>query len=70
MEDTRLVVFKFLFFFLCVLFFLLLVFSFFKTLSIISSVKCFLIEAYPFKNICQMEIFVTAYLPKECLLKK
>ena len=45
-------------------------FSFFRTLSIISSVIYFLIEAYPFKNICQMEIFVTVYLPKECLLNK
>ena len=70
MEDTRLVVFKFLFLFLCVLLFFLLVFSFFRTLSIISSVRYFLIEAYPFKNICQMEIFVTVYLPKECLLNK
>ena len=42
----------------------------FRTLSIISSVRYFLIEAYPFKNICQMEIFVTVYLPKECLLNK
>ena len=56
-EDTRLVVFKFLFLFLCVLLFFLLVFSFFRTLSIISSVRYFLIEAYPFKNICQMENF-------------
>ena len=29
----------------------------FRTLSIISSVRYFLIEAYPFKNICQMENF-------------
>ena len=57
MADTRLVVFKFLFLFLCVLLFFLLVFSFFRTLSIISSVRYFLIEAYPFKNICQMENF-------------
>ena len=42
----------------------------FRTLSIISSVRYFLIEAYPFKNIFQMEIFVTVYLPKECLLNK
>ena len=69
MEDTRLVVFKFLFLFLCVLLFFLLVFSF-LTLSIISSVRYFLVEAYPFKNICQLEIFVTVYLPKEYLLKK
>ena len=39
MEDTRLVVFKFLFLFLCVLLFFLLVFSFFRGLSNISSVK-------------------------------
>ena len=70
MENTRLVVFKFLFLFLCVLLFFLPVFSFFRTLSIISSVRYFLIEAYAFKNICQVEIFVTAYLPKECLLNK
>ena len=57
MENTRLVVFKFLFLFLCVLLFFLPVFSFFRTLSIISSVRYFLIEAYPFKNICQMENF-------------
>ena len=48
-------------FFLCVLLFFLLVFFFFRTL---------LIEAYLFKSICQMEIFVTVYLPKECLLNK
>ena len=30
----------------------------------------FFIEAYPFKNICQMETFVIVYLSKECLLKK
>ena len=48
----------------------LLVFPFYRKLSIISSVRYFLIEAYPFKNICQMEIFVTVYLPKECLLNK
>ena len=69
-EDTRLVVFKFLVLFLCVLLFLLLVFSFFRALSIISLVTHFLVEAYPFKNICQMEILVTVYLPKECLLNK
>ena len=33
----------------------LLVFPFYRKLSIISSVRYFLIEAYPFKNICQME---------------
>ena len=41
---------------LCVLFFLL-VFYFFRTLSSISSVRYILIEAYPFKKICQMENF-------------
>ena len=55
MADTRLVVFKFLFLFLYVLLFLLIVFSFLRTLSIIG--KIFLIEAYPFKNICQIENF-------------
>ena len=43
--------------FLCVLLFFLPVFFFFRTLSIISLVRYFLIEAYPFKNICQMENF-------------
>ena len=70
MESTRLVVFKFLFLFLCVFLYFLLVFSFFRGLSIISSVKYFFVEAYPFKNICQMEIFVIIYLPEECLLNK
>ena len=55
MADMRLVVFKFLYLFLCVLLFSLLVFSFFRTLSIISSVRYFLIEAYQFKNISQMK---------------
>ena len=55
MVDTRLVVFKLLFLFLCALLFFLLVFPFYRKLSIISSVRYFLIEAYPFKNICQME---------------
>ena len=45
-------------------------FSFFRGLSIISSVRYFFKEAYPFKNICQMEIFVIAYLLKECLVNK
>ena len=70
MEDTRLVVFKFLFLLLCVLLFFLLMFSFYRALSIISSVTNFLVEAYPYKNISQVEILVTVYLPKECLLKK
>ena len=30
---------------------------------------CF-VEDNSFKNICQLEIFVTVYLPKECLLNK
>ena len=64
MEDTRLVVFKFLFLFLCLLLFLLLVFSFFRALSIISSVTYFFVQAYTFKNISQMEILVTVDLPK------
>ena len=65
-----LVVFKFFFLFVCVLLFFLLVFSIFRGLSIISSVRYFLVEVYPFKNICQIEIFVIVYLPKECLLNK
>ena len=70
MEDTRLVVFKFLFLFLRVLLFSLLVFSFFKGFSIVSSVRYFFVETYPFKNNCQMEVFVIVYLPKECLQNK
>ena len=71
MEDTRLVVFKFLFLFLCVLLFFLLAFFFFGMVSINSAVRYFLIEAYPFSlTISQMEIFVAPYLPKECLLNK
>ena len=69
-EYGRLVVFKFLFLLLGVFLFFLLVLSFFRGLSIISSVRYFFVEAYPFKNICQMEIFVTVYLPKEYLLNK
>ena len=69
-EYGRLVVFKSLFLFLSVFLFFLLVLSFFRGLSIISSVRYFFVEAYPFKNICQMEIFVTVYLPKEYLLNK
>ena len=42
----------------------------FRGLSIISSVRYFFLEAYPFKNICQTEIFVIVCLPKECLLNK
>ena len=56
--------------FLCVLLFLLLVIFFFRGLSIISWVRYFFVEAYPFKNICQMEIFVIGCLPKECFLNK
>ena len=70
MKDTRLVVSKFLFLFLCVLLVFLLVFFFFRALSIISSVRYFFVEAYPFKIIFQMEIFVTVYLPKMSLLNK
>ena len=74
MEGTRLVVFKFFFLFMCVyvfmcVLFLLLVFSFSRELFI-SSGRYFFVEAYPSKNICQMEIFVIVYLPKECLLNK
>ena len=65
MQDMRLVVFKFLFLFLCVLLFFLLVFSSFRGPSIISLVRYFFTEAYLFKNICQIEIFVIVYLPKE-----
>ena len=42
-----------LFLFLCVLLFFLLVFSFFRELSIILSVRYFFVEAYPFKIICE-----------------
>ena len=69
-EYGRLAVFKFLFLFLSVILFFLLVLSFFRGLSIISLVRYFFVEAYPFKNIFQMEIFVTVYLPKEYLLNK
>ena len=69
-EYGRLVVFKFLFLLLGVFLFFLLVLSFFRGLSIISPVRYFFVEAYPFKNICQMEIFVTVYLPKQYLLNK
>ena len=48
----------------------IVVFSLFRGLSFISSVRYFFVEAYPFKNICQMQIFLTVYLPKECLLNK
>ena len=65
-----LVVFKCLSLSRCVLLFFLLVFVFFRGLSFISSVRYFFVEAYLFKNICQMEIFLTVYLPKECLLNK
>ena len=58
------------YYFLCVLLVFLLVFPFFRELSIISSVGHFFVEAYPFKNICQTEIFVIVYLPKEYLLNK
>ena len=50
MAGTRLVVFKFLFLFMCVLVFFLLVFSFLRKLSIISLVIYILIEACPFKK--------------------
>ena len=36
----------------------------FRGLSIISSVRHFFAEVYPFKNICHMEIFVIVYLLK------
>ena len=66
MENTMLVVFKYLSLSRCVLLFFLLVFSLFRGLSFISSVRYFFVEAYPFKNICQMEIFLTVYLPSLC----
>ena len=50
-----------------------LVFSIFRGLSNISSIRYFFVEAYPFKNIYQMEIFVNVYLSNcliTCLLKK
>ena len=63
-EYWRLAVFKFFFLFLRAFLFFLLVLSFFRGLSIISSVKYFFVGAYPFKNICQMEIVVNVYLPE------
>ena len=69
-ENTKLIVLKFFFLFLCVLLFFLLVFSFFRGLSIMSSIRYFFVEVYTFKNICQMEIFIIVYIPKECLLIK
>ena len=68
-EDTRLVLFKFIFLFLCVLLIFLLVFSFLEGFLLFLSVVYFFAEAYSFKNICQMEIFVTVYLQKEYLLR-
>ena len=50
--------------------FFILVLSFFRGFSIISSVRYFFVEAYPFKNVCQMEIFVIVCLPKEYILNK
>ena len=49
-DTTKLVVFEFFFLFLCLWLFFLLVFSFFRGISIISSVKYFLVEAYPLKR--------------------
>ena len=54
---------------MCVVDFLTSIFLF-RGLSIILSVVYFFAEAYSFKNICQMEIFVTVYLQKEYLLNK
>ena len=59
--------------FLCVFLFFWVVFSIFRGLSNISLIRYFFVEAYPFKNICQMEIFINAYLPNcliTCLLNK
>ena len=73
MEGTRLVAFNFLFLFQCVLLFFGLAFSIFRGLSNISLIRYFFVEAYPFKIICQMEIFVNVYLPNcliTCLLNK
>ena len=53
----------------CVVFFLTNVFLF-RGLSIISSGRYFFVEAYPYKNICQIEIFVIFYLSTDCLLNK
>ena len=69
MEDTRLVVFNFLFLFLCVFLFFLLVFSFYRGHAIISLVRYFLAETYSFKNIFQMEVFVNVFLPTEQLVR-
>ena len=43
---------------------------FFRGLSVFLSVRYFFGETYPFKNICQVEIFVIVYLLKECLFNK
>ena len=56
--------------FVSVFLFFLLVFFFFRGFSIISSVRYFFIGPYPFKNVCQMEVFVIFYVPKESLLNK
>ena len=68
MEDTRLAVFKFLLLFLYVLLFISVVFSFIRGPSIISSLRYFFVEAYPFKNICQVNIFVLNCLSTESVL--
>ena len=52
----------------CIVIFLTCIFL--KELSIISLVRYFFVEAFPFKNMCQMENFVIAYPPKECSLNK
>ena len=52
-----------IFVFVCVVF-LTSLFLFFRGISIISSVRYFFVEAYWFKIICHMEIFVISYLPK------
>ena len=70
MEDARLIVFKFFFFvFVCVIVFLNSIFLFQRAFYYLIG-RYFFVEAHPFKNICQMEIFVIVYLPKESLLNK
>ena len=45
-------------------------FFFFRTLSIISSVRYILIEAYPFKDICQIEKFCNYISTKRVFTKQ
>ena len=68
MEDTRLAVFLFLF--LYALLFFLLVFSSFRTLSIISSVGYFLIEALPIQKHLSDQNFRNCLFTKKVLTEQ